>query len=243
MKKQITNVKALVLNSGGIDSTTCLAKAIADYGKENVATVSIYYGQKHNKELECAYNIAIHYDVPHYTLNLSEIFKFDTHCSLLQQNNKEIDKSDYKTQVNNTKGNIETYVPFRNGLFISAVASLALELNPNNLTYIYLGNHSEDYGKFKKAIYPDCSPQFSNSIKKTLELGSGGLVSLICPFKNKTKTDIVKYGLEHKVPYHLTWSCYEGKDKPCGKCGTCLDAIKAFKDNGADYLSLYKGKK
>ena len=69
--------KALILSSGGVDSTTCIAMAIEEYGRENVATVSVNYGQKHFKELECATKIAEYYDVPHYTLDLSEIFKAD----------------------------------------------------------------------------------------------------------------------------------------------------------------------
>ena len=123
---------------------------------------------------------------------------------------------------------------------ISAVTSLALSLNPNDVTHIYLGNHAEDYGEGKVAVYPDCSPEFSKTMAEAVRLGSGGFAELYCPFVNMTKGELVRYGLSKNVPYHLTWSCYNGKDKPCGVCGTCVDAIKAFEENGLNYLDLYK---
>jgi len=230
--------KALVLSSGGIDSTTCIAYAIQNLGIENVSTVSISYGQKHSKELECAEKIAKYYGLKHYIIDLSEVFKHNSTCTLLKGNG-DIKEISYEEQLKE-KPIVDTYVPFRNPLMISAVTSLALSINPSDKTFVVLGNHAEDYGKGKVAVYPDCSPEFSESMAETVRLGSGGFVELLCPFVNSTKSDIVKFGLSCDVPYYLTWSCYEGKDKPCGKCGTCIDAIKAFKDNGKDYLEMYR---
>ena len=194
--------KALVLSSGGIDSTTCVAAAIIKHGVENVSTVSISYGQKHSKELQCAEKIAQYYNVKHYVLDLSEIFKNNTTCTLLK-GNKDIEHSSYEDQLKN-KPIVDTYVPFRNPLMISAVTSLALSLNPSGHTLVYLGNHAEDYGKGKVAVYPDCSPEFSEAMAKAVFLGSGNLVELYCPFVTSTKSDIVSFGLKNGVPYELT---------------------------------------
>jgi len=219
-------MKALVLFSGGLDSTTALAMAIEKYGKENVVALSITYGQKHYKELEASSSVAKYYGVEHLYLDLARIFEYSD-CSLLKNNNREIPKGDYNTQLKENKGEaLSTYVPFRNGLFLSSAASIALS---KGCEIIYYGAHSDDV----KEVYPDCSVEFTEAINKAIYLGTGNKVKVVGPFVNMHKKDIVKYGLEHNVPYQLTWSCYEGKDKACGKCGTCIDRLKAFEANNA----------
>lgn len=223
-------MKTLVLSSGGLDSTTCLALAIDKYGKENVSTVSIYYGQKHKIELEKAEQISNYYQVKHYELNLSEIFKFNKTCSLLSNNEElEVEKSSYENQLNNSKGSaIATFVPFRNGLFLSSIASLALSIYPDEEVEIYLGIHSDDSG----SAYPDCSPEFNNYMKEAIYLGSGKMVHVVSPLVGLKKKDVVKIGSDLKAPYHLTLSCYDPVgEKSCGKCATCLDRLKAFELN------------
>ena len=219
-------MKAIVLFSGGLDSTTCLAMAIKKYGKENVLALSVYYGQKHKKEMECADKIIKYYQCAHQTLDLKEIFK-ESKCSLLESSKKDIPLGSYEEQLTNEKNaTISTYVPYRNGLFLSVAASIALSVDA---TEIYYGAHADD------AIlnaYPDTSIEFNEAIAKAIYIGSGNKLTIVAPFINKSKADVVKIGLELKVPYDLTWSCYEGKDKACGKCGTCLDRLKAFAANG-----------
>mgnify|MGYP003303792695 CR=1 FL=1 len=222
--------KALVLSSGGLDSTTCLAMAIDKYGKDNVSTVSIYYGQKHRIELDRAEQISNYYQVKHYELNLSEIFKYNSTCSLLASNsNLEVEKSSYEEQLNNSDGKaIETFVPFRNGLFLSSIASLALSVYPGEEVDIYLGIHSDDSG----FAYPDCSSEFNNAMKEAIYLGSGKMIHVVSPLVNLKKKDVVEIGLKLKAPYHLTLSCYDPiGEKSCGKCATCLDRLKAFELN------------
>ena len=121
---------------------------------------------------------------------------------------------------------VSTYVPFRNGLFISTAASVALS---KGCSVIYYGAHSDDAAG---SAYPDCSDEFNNAMADAVYIGSGKQLEIKAPFVNLTKADIVKEGLRLKVPYELTWSCYEGGDKPCGKCGTCIDRAKAFEKNG-----------
>lgn len=219
-------MKALVLFSGGVDSTTCLALAIKKYGAENVIALSIHYGQKHDKEIKSAEKIAEYYHVTLKTLDLTKIFA-DSKCSLLAQSDEDIPQESYAEQLSQTDGKpVSTYVPFRNGLFLSSAASIALS---NECSVIYYGAHSDDAAG---NAYPDCSDAFNKAMNDAIYIGSGNQLEIVAPFVNFTKKDVVRTGIELDVPYELTWSCYEGGDKPCGVCGTCRDRIKAFEENG-----------
>lgn len=219
-------MKVLVLSSGGIDSTTCLAMAVEQYGSENVTALSMSYGQKHTKELACARAVARYYGVELYSVDLAEIFRYSK-CSLLQHSDDEIPKESYASQLDKTDGApVSTYVPFRNGLFLSTAASFAISMGCGK---IYYGAHRDDAAG---NAYPDCSDVFNNAMNRAIYEGSGHQTEIAAPFIDKTKAEIVKKGLELGVPYELTWSCYEGADKPCGVCGTCIDRQKAFEQNG-----------
>ncbi len=219
-------MKALVLFSGGVDSTTCLAMAIEKYGAENVVPLSVYYGQRHTIELKMAGKIAERYGVTPIEIDLKEMFK-NSSCSLLEGSNESIPEESYDEQLKNTGGKpVSTYVPFRNGLFLAAAASVALS---NGCDVIYYGAHRDDAAG---SAYPDCSEEFNEAMSRAIYLGSGNALSVKAPFVDKTKADVVKIGLSLGVPYELTWSCYEGGDKPCGKCGTCIDRRRAFELNG-----------
>lgn len=224
-------MKAVVLSSGGVDSTTCLGIAIKKLGKENVSTLSVYYGQKHDKELDCARKVAEYYGVKHYEMNLSEVMKL-SNCSLLKHSDQEIKHETYAEQLKETNGNpLATYVPFRNGLFLSCAAAIALSIYPDDEVKLYCGMHADDAAG---NAYPDCSPIFNKHINLAIYYGSGKKVKVVSPLVKLNKTQVVEKGLKLKVPYHLTWSCYEGRDKACGKCGTCIDRLKAFKNNGVE---------
>lgn len=221
--------KALVLSSGGVDSTTCIALAIENVGVENVTAVSVFYGQKHSKELECAQEISNYYKIEHKFIDLSNcgIFENST-CSLLKDSGVEIGYGSYEEQIKNSEI-VNTYVPFRNGLILSAVSSLALSLYPEDEIDIYLGAHADDAAG---NAYADCSYDFVKYLGKAICLGTYGKVTLKTPLVNLNKGQVVGVGLKLKAPYKLTWSCYEGSKKPCGKCGTCIDRQKAFEING-----------
>ena len=213
-------------SSGGIDSTTCLGMAVEKYGSENVIALSIAYGQKHTKEIEASDKIVKYYNVEHIYLDLAKIFQYSD-CSLLSHSDKEIPKESYNDQIKSTNGSpVSTYVPFRNGLFLSSAASIALS---KGCSEIYYGAHADDAAG---SAYPDCSSDFNNAINEAIYLGSGKQIKVVAPFINATKDQVVKKGLEINVPYKYTWSCYEGGEKPCGKCGTCIDRAKAFELNG-----------
>lgn len=225
-------MKALVLSSGGVDSTTCLGMAVEKYGAENVLSLSIAYGQKHDKEILASDKVAKYYKVEHIHMDLEKIFTYSD-CSLLKHSDKEILKESYEEQLKHTDGNpVDTYVPFRNGLFLSTAASIALS---KGCSVIYYGAHRDDAAG---NAYPDCSKEFEDAMNEAIYQGSGKQLHLEAPFIGWTKAEIVKKGLELKVPYELTWSCYEGGEKPCGKCGTCHDRAKAFALNGVEDPAL-----
>ncbi len=227
--KRNSNKKALVLSSGGVDSTTCVGIAVHELGSENVSTVSVFYGQKHNKELECAEKVAKFYDVKHYVLDLSNVLQY-SNCSLMKNSTEEIPMMSYAEQIEtNGEGKVSTYVPFRNGLMLSAVAALAQSIYPDNDVDIYLGAHADDAAG---RAYADCSEEFTSAMNTAIVIGTYGKVRVVAPLVNMNKAGVVKLGLSLGVPYDRTWSCYAGGDKPCGHCGTCIDRANAFAANG-----------
>lgn len=229
--------KAIVLSSGGVDSTTCLAIAISRRGAENVSTLSCYYGQKHDKELECAEAIATHYGVNHYVVDLSSTMQF-SNCSLLKRSTEQVVHESYADQIaRNGEGKVSTYVPFRNGLLLSAVTALAMSIYPDEEVEIYIGAHSDDAAGW---AYADCSGSFICAMEAAIGIGTYGKVFLVAPLVTMNKAEVVRTGLTLKVPYELTWSCYEGGDQPCGTCGTCIDRRKAFEANGITDPALRK---
>ena len=226
-------IKALVISSGGVDSTTCISLMIKKYGKENVSTISALYGQRHSKELECARAVADYYGLVHYELDLTHVFKGNKNCSLLPaESGVDITEKTYIEQY--TKGKmvdenhvIPSYVPFRNGLFIAAAASFGMGLlDDGDELYLVLGNHKDDY------TYADCSKAFIEAMNKATEQGTYGKVHVIAPINDLSKSEIVGMGLKLKTPYELTWSCYEGTKDACGRCASCLCRLEAFANNG-----------
>lgn len=221
--------KPLVLLSGGLDSTTALALAVSTYEAENVKALTITYGQKHDKEIQCAVRVSEYYQVPFKHITLPDSIWSESKCTLLK-GREGIEESSYAEQVaqaqDDGKPMIDTSIPFRNGVFIAIAAAVASSWRCDQ---VVIAAHQDDSG----AAYPDCSPEFLKYAYAAIKEGTGFSVALKFPFLAMTKKEIVKWGLEHNVPYHLTWSCYNGRKKACGKCATCLDRLKAFKLNNA----------
>ena len=201
--------------------------AVDRYGSENVVALSISYGQRHEKELKAARDVARYYHVEQRFLDLAAIFA-DSSCSLLAHSEKDIPRESYAEQLEQADTKlVSTYVPFRNGLFLSSAASMALSLE---CSVLYYGAHHDDWAG---NAYPDCSREFVAAMNNAIREGTGGELHMEAPFVEWSKADIVKKGLELNVPYELTWSCYEGGDKPCGVCATCIDRKRAFELNGS----------
>lgn len=225
-------MKGLVLSSGGIDSTTCLAIAIKNLGVDNVSSVIIHYGQRHSREVESARRIAEYYGINSYEFHIEDLFKY-SNCSLMKRGQNVVE-STYEDQVHLGK-KITSYVPFRNGLMLSICATLAQSLWEEEECYIYLGNHLSDYA------YADCSSLFVQKMDAAINQGTYGLVHFVSPLEHMTKDQVVAKGIELGVPYELTYSCYEGDVLPCGKCASCLERISAFNKNGVKDPVCYKG--
>ena len=220
-------MKVLVLLSGGVDSSTCIAILVEEHGKENVFALCASYGQKHTKELMSARTVADYYKIKLIEVDLTQIFSY-SNSSLLSHSESEVPHGTYDEQLKDNKGGtVSTYVPFRNGLFLSVAASIALSME---CEMIYYGAHS---GDVVLNAYPDCSEAFGQAMNTAIYEGSGKKVKVVVPFVNISKSDIVKKGLELKVPYEITWSCYEGNDYSCGKCATCIERELAFEKNNA----------
>lgn len=218
-------MKAVVLFSGGLDSTTCLALAVKECGSKNVLALSVTYGQKHDKETECAEKIARFYNVELLKFDAKQVFE-GSDCTLIQGNDP-IPDGEYKEQQKGNEGKpVSTYVPFRNGLFLSIATSIAMSRGYDTVVY---GAHKDDASG---SAYPDCSVVFNTMMNGAIYEGTGGAVRISAPFINSNKAYVVRKGIELGVPYEMTWSCYKGGDKPCGKCGTCIDRQKAFEANG-----------
>lgn len=218
-------MQAVVLLSGGIDSTTCLAMAVNEFGADNVKALCLSYGQKHDKELQSAMKVAKYYDVQ---LVVEEINPFQfSDCPLLKGRG-DIKHESYAEQLATLggEGTVDTYVPFRNGILLSIAAAYAYSIGAD---YVYYGAHADDAAG---RAYPDCTPEFVDSMNNAIFWGTGKKVKIVAPLLMLNKAEVVKLGLKLHAPYELTWSCYEGGEEPCRKCGTCIDRIKAFEVNG-----------
>lgn len=224
-------MKAVVLSSGGVDSTTCVAMAVNELGSANVVTLSFKYGQRHEKELESAQKIADFYGLAHYVYDLTSIFAYSD-CSLLSSSKEKPEHVSYADQIaRDGEGKVSTYVPFRNGLMLSAAAALAQSLYPEEECGIWIGAHADDAAG---NAYADCSVAFNESMGRAISIGTYELVKLHAPLNRLNKAQVVAEGLKLGVPYDLTWSCYEGGEKACGKCATCIDRLAAFRANGCE---------
>ena len=156
-------MKALVLLSGGVDSSTCLALAKQKYA--DVAALALYYGQKHSKELAAAERIAAYYNTELLKLDLTPVFAY-SNCSLLKQSSEEIPQQSYAEQLKNRHGEaVTTYVPFRNGVFLSVAASIALA---QNCSVVYYGAHADDAAVFGQHLFHIALPNFHAALFQLL---------------------------------------------------------------------------
>ena len=214
-------MRAVVLLSGGLDSTTTLAYALSK-GYE-VFPISFNYGQRHSRELESAKKIA-----EYYRLSL-KIVSVDLRAiggSALTDNVEVPERKDYR-EIG--EGIPVTYVPARNMILLSIAVAYAEVVDANK---IFIGANALDYSG-----YPDCRPEFIAAFQKAVNLATkrgveGREIEIEAPLINLTKAEIVKLGMSLNVPYHLTWSCYRGGKKACGKCDSCILRLKGFMEAG-----------
>ena len=214
------NKKAVILLSGGLDSTTCLA--IAKKGNFDLYALTINYGQHHNFEIESSKNIAKLYKVKKHSILNIDLTSFGG--SALTSDIK-IPKKRNTSKINDIP---PTYVPARNTIFLSLALAWAETLNSSN---IYIGVNAMDYSG-----YPDCRPEYIKSFEKTANLATkssieGNKIKIDTPLINLTKKEIIELGISLKVDYSLTSTCYDPKNdgRPCKFCDACQIRIKGFK--------------
>jgi 7-cyano-7-deazaguanine synthase len=201
---------AVVLLSGGVDSTTALAHTLAT-GCEVKAAVFVDYGQRHLREWKSAEDVTQLYKVPLLPLNLRAFGA--SVASVITLSDYEVPPGRYAEHAMGA-----SVIPGRNAVMLSAAAGIAASQGAQALV---IAVHAGD-----RTISTDCQPRFIKAMSSALGLGYG--VGLSAPFVHSTKADIVRRGNELGAPLHLTWSCYESGAVHCGRCGTCVERQQAF---------------
>ncbi len=218
----------IVMLSGGLDSSTLLWKAKKEL-EADIYAITFIYGQRHSKEIECAKKLAeLARVIEHRVVDiryLSWIF----HASRLVEEGRTIEDL--------SKVSLD-YVPQRNLVLLSLTAAwletLLLEKKyKEGLIAIAVHRYDPETG------YPDTRPEFLRAVEEAVNLGSAAVtegrarVRIWAPFAEKTKIDIVREGIKLGVPYEYTWSCYRGRDRPCGECLSCTLRLRAFMEAGS----------
>jgi len=219
--------KAVVIVSGGMDSVT-LAYKLKDEGYD-LTMISFDYGQRHGKELEMASWHAEKLSAPFFLLDISGIQPLLKGSALTDD--IEVPHGHYAEESMKL-----TVVPNRNAIMLSIAWGVACSQGADVLA---CGVHAGDHH-----VYPDCRPEFIEELNNALRAGTDGHRSegleLYAPFIHKTKTDIAAVGGGLRVPYEMTWTCYEGLDLHCGKCGACTERKEAFHDSGVPDVTEYR---
>jgi 7-cyano-7-deazaguanine synthase len=213
--KPMEGKKAVVVLSGGMDSAVALYWAIAQ-GYE-CETITVFYGQKHKKEIVAASQVAATRRAPNIMVDASGLQEVLKGSALTGKG-----KVPHGHYAEDTMK--ETVVPNRNMILLSIATARAVQTKAHAVVY---GPHAGDH-----AIYPDCRKQFVDAMAESLALCDYEPIGLLTPFLDMTKADIVTLGVELGVPFDITWTCYEGGRIHCGKCGTCVERREAFETAG-----------
>lgn len=198
-----------------MDSTTLLYY-LQELG-DDVYCLSFDYGQRHNKELDAARKITEITNTNHKIVDITSINELLQGSSLTSE--IDIPYGHYEDESMKS-----TVVPNRNMILLSLAVGYAISINADAVAY---AAHSGDH-----AIYPDCRPIFFERMNKVTEISNYENITILAPFLYMNKIEIAKLGQKLKVPFHLTWTCYEGKEEPCGKCGSCMERKEAMEEIG-----------
>ncbi|MBA4602255.1 7-cyano-7-deazaguanine synthase QueC [Thermoactinomyces mirandus] len=222
--------KAVIVLSGGLDSTTCMG--IAKEEGYELYPITFYYHQRHNREIGQARKIAAHYGVADRHKIVDVNFLGEIGGSALTDQTWEVRTGGVKEDIP------DTYVPARNLIFLSLATAYAEVISAK---HIYTGVSAVDYSG-----YPDCRPEFIRSLEETVNLATKMGVSseekiyIETPLLYLSKAETIRRGLELNVPYELTTSCYQGGELACGECDSCLLRLKGFKENNQPDPIAYK---
>ena len=221
------NIKAVVLLSGGMDSCVCAAIAIQAHGAEHVALLHAGYGQRTQKRERQAFeSIADFYDVQHRLVVQLDHFRV-IGGSALTDGSIAVPEHQHIPETSDVSEIPITYVPFRNAHFLSVAVSWAEVIGAHS---IYIGAVAED-----SSGYPDCRPEYYRVFQELIRVGTRPEtnIEIATPVIALKKSEIIRKGIELGAPLHLTWSCYQSEDTPCGVCDSCLLRMRAFAEAGA----------
>ncbi|TRW49472.1 7-cyano-7-deazaguanine synthase QueC [Aliidiomarina halalkaliphila] len=202
---------AVVIYSGGMDSFTVLNRAIAD--GLTVHALSFHYGQRHSKELDYAANVCEKLGISHKVVDIRAINTLLAGSALTS----DIDVPDAEYAEGNMKA---TVVPNRNMILLSLAIGYAVSIDADE---VYYGAHSGDHD-----IYPDCRPVFVEAMNQVSQLANYKPIPVVSPYLYQSKIDILRDGLSLGLDYSQTWTCYNGREKACGKCSACRERLQAF---------------
>lgn len=233
--------KAVIILSGGLDSTTCMGMAVEK--GYHLYPISFNYGQRHQRELENAREVAHFYGVEDRHKEIRLDFLRDFGGSALTDDSMDIPKVhvgdvgaslEYSEEIDDVP---VTYVPGRNLLFLSIATSYAETIGAQA---IYIGVNALDYSG-----YPDCRPEFIRKVEEVISLATvAGMgdqgISIETPLLEMKKSEIILVGIRLGVPYHLTTSCYHGDAEACGECDSCRLRLKGFAEAGETDPIPYK---
>lgn len=229
---------ALVIFSGGLDSTTCLYWAVNNYSV--VHTLTFLYGQRNKVEVEYAKKTVdlIKKAGKDINMHFFKIDLFQIGGSALTDRGIAVPKR--RTLKDIGCGVPATYVPFRNGIFLSLAAAFA---EKENVDDVIGGWNTVDFSG-----YPDCREDFLKTMEKAINLGTKrGIeekpIHVVFPLIHKSKMEIIKFGKEMGADYSYAYSCYEGKEIPCGECDSCILRKKGFMEAGFEDDFLVRLKK
>lgn len=220
-------MKAVAIVSGGMDSVTLAHWLKGVYS--DLHLISFDYGQRHRRELECAAWQAQYLGAEHTIIDISGIRPLLKGSALTDD--VDVPHGHYAEETMRA-----TVVPNRNAIMLSIAWGLACSSEADVLA---CGVHAGDH-----FIYPDCRPEFIAALNESLRIGTVGHrkenLELIAPFVDQSKTDIAAIGGRLDVPFAHTWTCYEGGEVHCGKCGACTERKEAFRDSGVADPTEYR---
>jgi len=205
----------VVIYSGGMDSFTLLHLARARGYR--VHALSFDYGQKHVRELDCARLVCENLQIPHKVIDIRAMSEVMSGSSLTSD--IEVPEGHYEEDSMKS-----TVVPNRNMILLALATGYAVTVNAGAVWY---GAHGGDH-----AIYPDCRPEFVSKMDAVCRVANYEPVAIEAPFMAMDKGQILAQGLELGLDYSHTWTCYNGRERACGRCGSCVERLEAFAANG-----------
>jgi 7-cyano-7-deazaguanine synthase len=206
--------KVVVIYSGGMDSYTVLNKVITQ-GYQPFA-LTFNYGQRHIKEVDVAKQVCDELKIEHKLVDISAMNQLLAGSSLTSD--IDVPEGHYEAQ-----SMLSTVVPNRNMILLSLAIGYAVSIGAKKVFY---GAHSGDH-----AIYPDCRPEFVEKMNQVSQIANYEAIEIISPYLHQSKIEILSDGIKMGLDYGKSWTCYNGREKACGKCGACQERLEAFNLN------------